>query len=637
MPGKNKTQTRISKEDYKRIRAKIKVKLRAYKINPDKAESYLERFKGLDIASIGEERIESLIKEEVGKSEDPSVLFELGVISEEKFDWRRKGAILDAMITLTDELKKKGKEIEDIDYLDLKKAGLGRLTLGNTLYDIIKMIKPNLKPWQLTRVPPGYWKDSKNVKEAVEWLVKEMAKEGKEIEEITIYDFKDMGLSKLLANRTLYSLLKMVKPDLKPWDLSQVPRGYWNDPKNVKEAVEWLVEEKAKEGKKIEEISADDFKNAGLSRIVDNNSIVSLLKMVKPDLKPWQLNKVHEGYWNDPKNVKEAVEWLVEKKVKEGKRIEEINTDDFKDAGLSRILEKNSIFSLLKMVKPDLKPWDLSQVPHGYWDDPKNVKEAVKWLVEEMAKEGKKIEEISARDFIDMRLGTLLYTQNLYDLLKLIKLDLKPWQLKQVPKNFWRDKKNVKEAVKWLVEEKAKEGKKIEEITGDDFKRANLDVIVLENGVYNLLKLIKPDLKPWQLKKVPNGCWDDPKNVKEAMEWFIEEMAKKGKNIGDITRQDFIDIGLIGLLKRYEVYDLLKLVKPDLKPWQLRQVPNGYWDDPKNVKEAVEWLVEEKAKEGKKIEEITQNDFVDAGLRTLINKYRKAELLRMVKPDYKGE
>ncbi len=637
MVTNNKTKAKISKEDYKRIRAKIKVKLGAYKINPDKAESYLERFKGLDIASIGEERVELLIKEEAGKSEDPSVLFELGVISETLIKWENKKKILDALITFTNELKKSGRVIEELEYNDFVEAGLARLVFTNTIYDLLKMVKPDLKPWQLTHVPRGYWGNPKNVKEAVVWFVEEMRKKGKRIEEISVRDFRGAGLERLVNKYKLCDLLKMVKPDLKPWQLNRVPDGYWDDPKNVKEAVGWLVEEMAKEGKRIEEITTYDFKDTRLTGLIETYGLYELLRRVKPDLKPWQLKETSNGYWDDPEHVKEAVKWLVEEKAKEGKGVGDITKQDFIDSGLTTLVRSKSVYSLLKLVKPDLKPWQLRQVTAGYWDDLKNVKEAVGWLVEEMAKEGKKIEEITYKDFVDAKLGTLVGHYKLYNLLKMVKPDLKPWQLNRVPDGYWDDPKNVKEAVEWLVEEMAKKGKKIEEITGDDFIRRGLTTLIQKYDIYILLKMVKPDLKPYELKQIPFSHWDNLENVKEAVEWLVEEMAKEGKRIEKITRQDFINAGLEVLLRNYRVDELLRIVKPDLKPWQLNRVPYGYWNNPKNVKEVVKWLVEKKAKEGKRIEEITRQDFFDAGLKTLICRYKKTELLRMVKPDYKND
>ncbi len=390
MAGKNKTKAKISKEDYKLIRAKIKVKLGAYKINPDKAESYLERFKGLDIASIGEERVELLIREEAEKSEDPSMLFELGVISETLIKWEKDTAILDAMITVTEEFKKLGKRIDKISAIDLHYAGLSKIRMEYGVYNLLKMVKPDLKPWQLNRVPEGYWDDPKNVKEAVEWLVEEMVKEGKKIEDINRKDFRDAGLEVLLNKYGKVELLKMIKPNLKQWQLNRVPEGYWDNPKNVKEAVEWLVEKKAKEGKKIWEITQDDFKNAGLGRVLYVGSVYKLLKMIKPDLKSWQLNRVSRKIWDDPEHIKEAVEWLVEEMAKEGKRIEDISAKDFLDAGLKTVLYKKGLYGLLKMVKPDLKPWNLKHLPNNFWDDPKHIKEAVEWLVEKKRKKGRK-------------------------------------------------------------------------------------------------------------------------------------------------------------------------------------------------------------------------------------------------------
>ncbi len=635
MAGKNKTTAKISKEDYKRIRAKIRVKLGAYKINPDKAESYLERFKGLNIARMGEERVDSLIREEAEKSEDPSVLFELGVISESHIKWENEKAVIDAMLIFTEELKRRGKRIEEITTYDLYSTGLSKLIDSNNMYSLLKLVKPDLKPWQLSRVPDGYWDNPENVREAVEWLVEEMAKKGKKIEEITQQDFEDMGLGTLVVKYKKAELLRMVKPDLKPWQLIRVPEGYWDDLKYVKEAVEWLVEEMAKEDRSIEEITTQDFEDMGLGTLITKYKKAELLRMVKPDLKPWDLSQVSKGCCEDPKNMKEAIEWLVVEMVKKGKKIEEITTKDFIDMGLGRLLNIHKIYDLLKMVKPDLKPWQLKNVPSGYWNNREYVKGAVEWLVEEMAKKGKSIEEITTKDFIDIGFGTLIIKYKKAELLRMVKPDLKPHELNKVPNGYWEDHEHVKEKVKQFVEEMAKKGKKIEEITQQDFIDMGLGTLVVKYKKAELLRMVKPDLELREQSKVPNGYWDDPKNVKEAVERLVEEMAKKGKKIEEITNKDFIDAGLSGLLSKYRKDELLRMVKPDLKPHELNKVPNGYWEDHEHVKEEVKQFVEEMAKKGKKIEEIIAKDFIDIGLGRLLNIHKIYDLLKMVKPDLK--
>ena len=104
-----------------------------------------------------------------------------------------------------------------------------------------------------------------------------------------------------------------------------------------------------------------------------------------------------------------------------------------------------------------IKYWELNKVENGYWKVENNRREYMTWLCE---KENINTESIYDLKRINARLiqkyagSKILAEAGVYELILLVtKVDVKQWQVTKM--NVWTEDK-VKEAVKWLIEEKLK-------------------------------------------------------------------------------------------------------------------------------------------------------------------------------------
>ena len=139
-----------------------------------------------------------------------------------------------------------------------------------------------------------------------------------------------------------------------------------------------------------------------------------------------------------------------------------------------------------------------------------------------------------------------------------------PWEMKTVPKSFWKMKQNRKAATLWLL---GREGKGARDITKQDF---------LDYGMGKMLA---------------------PKNGKSIYNVLVE--AGKAYSPKEIAR--FSETGAFIEGKAY--------------PWELVNTPHGYFGSAKNRIPATRWLVHTSKKDPK---DITYEDFEAAGMRRLV-------------------
>lgn len=130
------------------------------------------------------------------------------------------------------------------------------------------------------------------------------------------------------------------------------------------------------------------------------------------DIKPWELNKLENGFWQNNQNRKEFLLWIAKKEKIDLKSIDDlkkINAKLIRKYGGSRILKcKGGIFENIKLVaKIDIKQWQVMK--NVVWNDEK-VKEAVRWLIEEKLNwsHDEVVEKLSVKTFRDNNLGGML-------------------------------------------------------------------------------------------------------------------------------------------------------------------------------------------------------------------------------------
>ena len=128
--------------------------------------------------------------------------------------------------------------------------------------------------------------------------------------------------------------------------------------------------------------------------------------------------------------------------------------------GGTRRAFNSSIFSLITYCFPefDINYWELNKVENGFWEKEENRKDFMTWLAE---KEGICLDSIPDLTKIDAKLiqkyggsKAIKYGGGVYELIKLVaEVDVKEWQVIKMP--VWTEEK-VRNAVKWLVEERLK-------------------------------------------------------------------------------------------------------------------------------------------------------------------------------------
>ena len=130
-----------------------------------------------------------------------------------------------------------------------------------------------------------------------------------------------------------------------------VLKGYWEDEDNVKEALQWLFEEKLDiENNDNITIALNDFDKYGLNGLVRyfNNSPYEAINYMYPNkYKPWEKSNVPMNYWKNEDNIKDALRWLFEEKC----NIDNVTRKDFKKYNLSGLLSGSFGNSPIKAIE----------------------------------------------------------------------------------------------------------------------------------------------------------------------------------------------------------------------------------------------------------------------------------------------
>lgn len=134
------------------------------------------------------------------------------------------------------------------NFLSDNKMGGFKNFFDTQIYKMLSYSFPELeiKPWELTKVYPNYWKDKDNQKEFIIWVAE---KEGldlnskQDLRKLTADVIQRYGGSKpLVHSGGEYELLKSVTGDkYKEWEIIAI--SSWSKEKAI-DAVKWLVEER---------------------------------------------------------------------------------------------------------------------------------------------------------------------------------------------------------------------------------------------------------------------------------------------------------------------------------------------------------------------------------------------------------
>ncbi len=262
----------------------------------------------------------------------------------------------------------------------------------------------------------------------------------------------------------------------------------------------------------------------------------------------------------------------------------------------------------------------------GAWHDDVDVQvDAIRFLVEKVL--GKNPRDVTNGDFRSNKLGGLLcsyYNNSPYVAISdaYPELDIKPWEMTMTPQGFYREKENRVTATKWLVEML---GKNPSDMTKEDFNSNRLGGLLsyyYNDSPYAAVREAYPEqvIKPWEMTVTPNGFYDRETVRVEAVRWLIEKL---GKDLRDMTKEDFNSNRLGGLLNHYyngSPYAAVREAYPEqvIKPWEMTVTPMGFYEGMENRIAATKWLVE---RLGKNPSDMTKEDFNSNRLGGLLSYY----------------
>ena len=282
----------------------------------------------------------------------------------------------------------------------------------------------------------------------------------------------------------------------------------------------------------------------------------------------------------------------------------------------------------------------LKKLPANFWTKPWSIassREITKYLLEERLHYTREdiCKKVTASTFRYNKLEGMLATVFNGSTYKIISNaypnEFLPWELKMCSRHYWEDTENVKKAVRWLVGTKLGNSRDrvCKEFNNTILKRNGLNTPCTRFGVYGLLDLAYPnEFKPWELKSCPSNYWNDKNNVKQAVRWLVETKLdnKKDRIIKEFNRKFLKDNGFITIVDRYGVYGLLDIAYPGkFHSLDFRSVPNGYWNDKNNVKQALQSVIKKELGTDDK-KEVSKNIvkiIYKYGLGGIYSKYNK--------------
>ena len=242
--------------------------------------------------------------------------------------------------------------------------------------------------------------------------------------------------------------------------------------------------------------------------------------------------------------------------------------------GLLAMIYGDSPLAALRDYAPryDWKPWLLGKVPQGFWADPANRREYMRWLGQQLGyKKPTDWYAIRKHHFVAHRGEGMLsnYCRNSQiDAVKeyLPRTDWKEWLFHEVPQGFWQEAENRRRYLSWLgVRLRVREPENWYRLT-----RAKLiqyrGATLIQSG-YSASKLLReylPDYEwqPWRFERVPNGYWHRPSNRKRFLLWLGTHLALESPSgWSDVSRLDIRDAGGGTLLTHHYNNSLSRLIR----------------------------------------------------------------------------
>lgn len=290
-------------------------------------------------------------------------------------------------------------EITQHDVYELKGAGLMD-RFNCSVQQFVGTVYPDYHwiPWLFSQVPKKYWNKKKNRIAYMKWLESKLGyTQPKDWLNVTKRDFIDnQGASLMQYGYKTVDLIRELYPQYEwnPWMFRQVYQGYWNTKINRLTYLKWLGQQlgfsSAEDWLKVRHQDLSVFFGTTVIHEHYGNSLVNMVQELFPEnrFKPWEFCQVPNGFWDDPKNCRDYLNWLG---TRLGfKRLEDwyqVRRDDFKQNSGSGFLKrfKKPYFGL-KIAFPDYEwlPWCFKTLPDGFWDNESNLQWYLQWLGEQL-------------------------------------------------------------------------------------------------------------------------------------------------------------------------------------------------------------------------------------------------------------
>lgn len=233
-----------------------------------------------------------------------------------------------------------------------KLTGMMNLCFTDSTYEAINNAYPNkFHPWEFSQTSDGFWLVDENIIKALDWLTKEKYNMDHNMikSHFTVKFLIANNLSGIVNrfNSNTFDIINFYIPGIfKPWEITRVKKGFWDNPDNVNWALDWLFTNKLKwsDNEIIKHFNASviiENNLLGLLKYKFNGSPFQLLNYFYPNkFKAFHLSNTPNSYWKSNSNIEDALHWLVKEKLN-------ISYETFFNMDIKKIMIENGLGGLL--------------------------------------------------------------------------------------------------------------------------------------------------------------------------------------------------------------------------------------------------------------------------------------------------
>lgn len=333
-----------------------------------------------------------------------------------------------------------------------------------------------------------------------------------------------------------------------------LPKGTWEEEENFIILLRYVLEVHLGLSKQeIPKISRSLIKEQKLWGALNRfKSVPSLIQFVYAEqYNEFDFSRVPVDYWKDIQNIKNRLEWYLNK---EELKIDEIpmrvDCEFLINRGLSNPLKRfgHSPFQLINALYPGMfKEIDFKKIPHRYAENKRFLREQ---FFDMLKKENIPLEEaprkITQQMLVNYRFsGALKHHEGSPSkfILSLFPNLLTINDFHTKPNGYWKDIANVRQAIEELI--------KREEVCAEDVPKFITKKKLKEEGLYGLLHEYKGspieivnsifpgkyDITEFQ--RVPNKYWHSRKNRIEALRTYCKKRRINRESLPLLNRAYF--------------------------------------------------------------------------------------------------